>query len=104
MKHFRYRPLKGQIIVKTLLEGGLKGKIGRFFIPETAWTTNREDHGKVIAANDTKHLGYKIGDEVWWNWRDPMTRTFWLNGEKYVVLREVEVFAVTEKERKAKAA
>jgi co-chaperonin GroES (HSP10) len=87
------RPLRGRVIVRTSLEGGLDRKIASIIIPDTAFFVDREDCGEVVAVGDAVN-DCKIGDYVYFDWRHPGTQKLELKDALYVVLPPEQRLAV----------
>jgi chaperonin GroES len=98
------RPLHDRLIVRRLEEG--EQKIGGIIIPDTA--KEKPQRGKVIAAGDGKlnddgkrvPLDVKPGDLILFG--KYTSQEVKLDGEEYLIMREDEVLAVIDGDRKKK--
>jgi len=98
------RPLHDRIIVQRLEEG--EQKVGGIIIPDTA--KEKPQQGKVIAAGTGKvkddgkrtPLDVKAGDVILFG--KYSGQEIKLEGEEYLIMREDEVLAVVDSEKKSK--
>jgi chaperonin GroES len=98
------RPLHDRIIVRRLEEG--EQKVGGIIIPDTA--KEKPQQGKVIAAGTGKvkddgkrtPLDVKTGDVILFG--KYSGQEIKLEGEEYLIMREDEVLAVVDSEKKSK--
>jgi chaperonin GroES len=98
----KVRPLHDRIIVQRLEEG--EQKIGGIIIPDTA--KEKPQQGKVIAAGNGKvkddgtrtPLDVKAGDVILFG--KYSGQEIKLDGEEYLIMREDEVLAVVDGEKK----
>jgi chaperonin GroES len=99
------RPLHDRIIVQRLDEG--EQKIGGIIIPDSA--KEKPQQGKVIAAGSGKvkddgkriALDVKAGDTILFG--KYSGQEIKLDGEEYLIMREDEVLAVIDDDKKKKA-
>jgi len=98
------RPLHDRIIVRRLEEG--EQKVGGIIIPDTA--KEKPQQGEVIAAGTGKvkddgkrtPLDVKTGDVILFG--KYSGQEIKLEGEEYLIMREDEVLAVVNSEKKSK--
>ena len=98
------RPLHDRIIVQRLEEG--EQKVGGIIIPDTA--KEKPQQGKVVAAGTGKvkddgkrtPLDVKAGDVILFG--KYSGQEIKLEGEEYLIMREDEVLAVVDSEKKSK--
>ena len=98
------RPLHDRIIVRRLEEG--EQKVGGIIIPDTA--KEKPQQGKVIAAGTGKvkddgkrtPLDVKTGDVILFG--KYSGQEIKLEGEEYLIMREDEVLAVVDSQKKSK--